>query len=141
LLDAWGYIATSFLMQQGRPDDLPATPQDPQQARPEDVGFEGAWGQVLEQWHDEAAHRQFVAFCIHTGRILEGCKRYREVKDSDPLRRSRAEEALSKLATSALSLWTHTSRSQPPTQARLQRNLMFVVGAAILMYVALQMLK
>ena len=64
-----------------------------------------AWGVVEAGWGNEEAHRRFVGLCLALDRLPEAGKRYREVRETDPLRRDdavRQIDSLLALATQQL---------------------------------------
>jgi len=67
--------------------------------------IEEAWARVEAEWGNEDTHRRFVGLCMALGRLPDAGKRYRQVSETDPVRREHAMrqiEALIVLATQQL---------------------------------------
>ncbi len=56
-----------------------------------------AWAQVEAGWGDEEAHRRFVGVCIALDRLPEAGKRYRMVRETDPMRSEAASKQIDRL--------------------------------------------
>ena len=56
-----------------------------------------AWARVEAEWGAEEAHRRFVGVCIALDRLPEAGKRYRMVRETDPMRRDAASKQIERL--------------------------------------------
>ena len=56
--------------------------------------METAWQKVLQEWDDDAAHKQFLVLCSTTGQLAEAGKRYRKVRDEEPERSEAAAKRI-----------------------------------------------
>ena len=56
-----------------------------------------AWAQVEAGWGDEEAHRRFVGVCVALDRLPEAGKRYRMVRETDPMRSEAASKQIDRL--------------------------------------------
>jgi hypothetical protein len=53
-----------------------------------------AWARVEAEWGNHEAHRRFVGVCVALDRLPEAGKRYRAVRETDPVRRDDAAKQI-----------------------------------------------
>ena len=84
-----------------------------------DDPFERAWQKVEERWVDDAAHRQFIAFCSAQAALAEAGRRYRQVQERDPERRDQASQRLNAILGLAFSTLELARPSAAPRRSKL----------------------
>jgi len=73
-----------------------------------------AWGRVEAEWEDDEAHKRFVGVCVALDQLPEAGRRYRQVRERDPLRREVAERQIDNLIVLATQQLQDT-RARPAT--------------------------
>lgn len=121
------------------PDDRYAEQMTSVEAQNDDP-FERAWQKVEERWGDDAAHRQFIAFCSAQGALAEAGRRYRQVQEHDPARRDQAGQRLHAILGLALST---LELARPRAAKRRSKPFWMVCGVcvALLGYALLSVLR
>jgi hypothetical protein len=94
--------------------------------------IEEAWGEVLEAWDSEDAHKRFIAVCDVLGRLDEAGSRYRAIQEAEPEKSADAERRIDQIVARALAT-LHAGRSEPGARGP-RRWLLF---AAVLFFVAI----
>ena len=89
--------------------------------------FDTAFRELEAHWSEDAAHRRFIAFCATQGALAEAGKRYRKVRDEDPVRRDEAARRIDAVLAHALQHMQLTKSEVTPAA----RNLRWVVGACV----------
>ncbi len=84
-----------------------------------DDPFERAWQEVERRWSDDAAHRQFIAFCNAQGALAEAGRRYRKVQERDPARSAQASQRLHAILGVALSTLELARPRPAPRRSKL----------------------
>lgn len=84
-----------------------------------DARIASAWATLEADWANPEAHRRFLAFCGMQGALAEAGRRYREVRDHDPVRRDEAERWLGRVLASAVEQLSLTRTPRPPKQRRM----------------------
>ena len=88
--------------------------------------YESAWQKVEERWGEDEAHREFIALCSARGSLAEAGRRYRAVREADPLRSERANAQLNAvLGLAFATLDGARSRPRPP------RSKLFWIGCGV----------
>lgn len=79
----------------------------------EEDDLERAWSEVLGAWDDEDAHKRYVVLADATGRLGEAGRRYREIKEREPLRRAVADRRIEEILGKAITQMKVIERSEP----------------------------
>lgn len=97
-----------------------------------------AWAKVEADWGNEEAHRRFVGVCLALDQLPEAGKRYRKVRENDPVRREDAAKQIDTLIVLAAQQLQDTR--VPPATTGHKRTLtwaaffimLMLMGAALL---------
>jgi hypothetical protein len=81
--------------------------------------IEKAWLDVLANWHDEQAHKRFIALCSSLERLDLAGGYYRQISDADPDRREEAKKRISDIIAASTELLYGQIREPPRRQTKL----------------------
>ena len=105
-----------------------------------DAAVESAWRELEAAWQDDAAHRRFIAFCSVHGQLAEAGRRYRQVRDGDPVRSADATRRLSAILGAAFATLDAT-RVQRARRRSPDRFLVLGMALGLLAYALLALLR
>jgi len=101
------------------------------QTNPEsEVILDQAWSAVIADWHDELAHKRFIALCLSVGRLDYAGGQYREVSETDPNKREEAQRRISDIIAASAEILFRQKSEKPRKQTKL---LMVALGVSLSM--------
>lgn len=95
--------------------------------------LEEAFAAALATWDDDEAHQRYLAMAQALGRLPEAGRRYREIKESDPVRAPGAQKRLDSLLALALA---DLAQRRPARDVRPQQRMFWVALGVALMLAA-----
>lgn len=93
--------------------------------KPIDPALETLWKHVLDNWHNDAAHRAFLEYCTGQEALDEAAMRYRGMK-GDRDRSEAAEKRLTAVLMLAMSK-LEVSRAEPKAASSALTKLLLIV--------------
>lgn len=99
--------------------------------------IDAAWQRVVNEWDDEQTHRAFLMLCASIERLDEAGRRYREVCDQDPARRTMAEAQIERVLGLAMQKLSSLQSERHPRSTRKKLLLVATGVSGTLIAIAL----
>jgi len=84
-----------------------------------EVELDRVWSEVIADWHDEHAHKRFIAVCLSVGRLDYAGGRYRKISDDDPSKREEAQRRISDIIAASTEILYREKSEKPRRQTKL----------------------
>ncbi len=102
--------------------------------------LDAAWAELEAHWDDADAHKKFLALADILDRLSEAGRRYRAVRERDPVRAERASSQVDVLLGLALARMK-IEKSDPPKTRRRLDFIAFGISAALIAAALWSMLR